>query len=134
MIEAANNRDFRRISSTMLAPNLGGFHQAEEDWNYAFPHLDLATFIEEFMRENPDYRTDVEDITASVDDTLTNGTVWIVRTDTGCADRVRRETVMWLTWIRTVSRDGVSKWLCTEYRGIRSFPFWTIDALRGGGL
>lgn len=79
----------------------------------------IISQIEQFFTENPDFHTEILDMSVELDDACSEASVWIRRTDVGLAEGPRRETVMQFLWVR----KGL-EWFCSGYQGVRSFPFY----------
>lgn len=131
IIEAANNGTWRQVASRYYAIYCGGFHDMDTDlWIDMKTSGGAVTQIEDYLKANPKFHSVVEDITVHVNERSDRATVWMVRTDSGLADGLRRESVLRMCWVRTDSG-----WLCVDSSGIRHFPFYLAHGiLQGGGM
>lgn len=128
-IASMNSADFSGVGCQHFSPRIKANHDAAQHSHYATSRLDTLAFMSRFLTENPRYRTEVLDISVEVNEEAKTASVWILRTCEGLTDRMRRENVCHLTW---QWQEG--DWYCVEYEAIRFFPFFTIEALLGGGL
>ena len=128
-IASMNSGNFNSVGCQHFSPQVNAIHDAEQHSHHAISRTDTLAFMSRFLAENPRYRTEVLDISVDVNETVGTASVWILRTCEGLGDYVRRENVCHLTW---QWQEG--DWYCVDYEAIRYFPFFTIEALHGGGL
>jgi hypothetical protein len=128
-IASMNSGNFDCVGCQHFSPQVNAVHDAAQHSHYATSRTDTLDFMSRFLKENPEYRTEVQDISVDVNEATGTASVWILRTCDGLADFMRRENVCHLTW-----QWEEGDWYCIEYEAIRYFPFFTIEALQGGGL
>lgn len=128
LVNSLNTRTFHLVAPIYMVPNFGGSHLMDQTPWFIGSRDEIISQMEEFLKTNPDFHTEILDMSVDLDSTTT-AKVWVRRTDEGLAEGPKRETLMQLAW---VYRDG--EWLCDGYQGVRSFPFFGGDdaAARGG--
>ena len=128
-IACMNTRNFNSPGCQHISPHFEAVHDAEHHSYHATSRTDTLDFMSRFLDANPGYRTQVLDVSVNVDEAADKANAWMLRTCEGLTNCARRESVCHLEWQR---QDG--DWFCVGYEAIRYFPFFTIEALRGGGL
>lgn len=129
LVESLTTRTFHIVATMYMLPEFGGYHSMDQTPLSATNRDEVVLLMDEFLKANPDFHTEILDMSVDIDSTST-AKVWMRRTDTGLAEGPNRETLMQLSW---VLRDG--EWLCDGYQGVRSFPFFGgDDAPSGGGI
>lgn len=137
LIESLNTRTFGIVAPMYMVPTFSGSHLMDQtDWALA-SRDEVVAQIEEWLEKNPNFHTEIVDISVNTIAETNTAYVWIRRTDTGLAQGPNRETLMQLTW---ALRDG--EWVCegyqvcivafhrrlltipTTFKGVRSFPFY----------
>lgn len=124
MIEALNTRTFSIVAPMYMVATFSGDHLMDQsDWNLT-SRDEVIAYIEEFLKVNPKFHTEILDISVDVEPDSDAAKVWIRRTDNGLADGPTRETLMQLAW-----RFTDDEWVCVGYQGVRSFPlFGGVDS------
>ena len=119
MILALNTRTFGIVAPMYMVATFSGDHLMDQNtWNLT-SRDEVIAHIEDFLKMNPDFFTQILDISVAIEPDSDAAKVWIRRTDSGLADGPTRETLMELAW-RLM--DG--EWVCVGYQGVRSFPLY----------
>lgn len=129
LIQSIQNPTFSIVAPMYMIPNFSGEHLMDQsDWR-ATSRDEIIALMEDFVTANPDFYSEILDISVDVDPSCQAAKVWIRRTDAGLAEGPTRETLMQLAW---QLKDG--EWVCVGYQGVRSFPFYGgLDDSKSGG-
>ena len=119
LVHSMNTRTFTAVATELLLPEYTGFHDMDQTpWRVSNREA-IITQMNDFLAANPEFHTEILDLTVDVDEKRGRASVWIRRTDTGLSEGWKKETIMEFGW---VEKDG--RWWCGGYKGVRSFPFY----------
>jgi hypothetical protein len=119
MIRALNTRTFSIVAPMYMVATFSGDHLMDQSTWSLTSRDEVIAHIEEFLKMNPDFFTEILDISVDIEPDSQAAHVWIRRTDSGLADGPTRETLMQLAW-----RLADGEWVCVGYQGVRSFPLF----------
>ena len=100
LVDSLNTRSFGSKAEELLLPTFSGYHDMDDTSWTAKTRGHIKNQMEQFLIENPNFHTEITDISIDGDDKDGVASAWIVRTDTGLVEGPDRETIMELSWMR----------------------------------